>query len=453
MITVNPNSSCREAELYYYDCAGSEGLGTVPEGVNEHIKGCVRCQGQIDRLKDVLSEAGDGFESRQGSAAVVRLLKLHFAYVGERVSCETVKPFLPSLSDPALEIGIPTPITMHLDRCRWCSEDLERIRELKLDREQLRQLCDLFADGGVEDSVPEVRKLQSVVDNIVKRPESEIVTIYQIDESAKAEAGGEADGTYAGYPIRVEEANAAGSVSVVDFGEALKRRISAVSLRPFVRVAAAAAAVIVIGAVLLLNTPAAKALTIGEIYDAVARMENVYVAKFVGGKAEAVQELWVSRTSNIYMTKAAGELVLWDIRNGVRKSKAVGSRRTETTRLTDDVIADMEGKIAGSLGLVPFYGVSEVPAGAEWVRVSEVGQEAVAAGTEVYDLRWAAELADERIVSKKWRFFVGGGTRIPERVEVYTQLPFEEGYGLETVMTVKYLSEGEMEEAVKASSF
>ncbi|MHC4911657.1 MAG: hypothetical protein ACYTE5_01480, partial [Planctomycetota bacterium] len=107
MITVNPNSSCREAELYYYDCAGSEGLGTIPEGVNEHIKGCVRCQGQIDSLKDVLSAAGDGFESGRRSAAVVRLLKLHFAYIGEIMGCETVKPFLPSLSDPALEIGIP----------------------------------------------------------------------------------------------------------------------------------------------------------------------------------------------------------------------------------------------------------------------------------------------------------------------------------------------------------
>jgi hypothetical protein len=452
MITVNPNSSCREAELYYYDCADSEGLGTVPEGVNEHIRGCVRCQGQIDRLKDVLSEAGEGFESGRRSAAVVRLLKLHFAYVGERVSCAAVKPFLPSLSDPDLEIGIPTPITMHLDRCRWCSEDLERIRELKLDREQLRQLCDLFAGGGMEDNAPEAGKLQSVVDNIVKRPESEIVTIYKIDESAKAEAS-EADDAYAGYPIRVEEANAKGPVSVVDFGEALKRRISAVSLRPFVRVAAAAAAVILIGATLLLNTPAAKALTIDEVCNAIAKIRNVYVAKFVAGKEEPIQELWVSRTAKIYMTKAGGELVLWDIGNGERKSKAAGRDGTETTRLSDDVISDMEGKIGSSLGLVPFYDVSEVPAGAEWVRVSEGEPASVAVGTEVYDLRWTVKLSDESVVSKKWRFFVDAETNVPQKIEVYVQLPGEEGYTLETTMTVRYLSDGEMEEVVKGSSF
>lgn len=449
MITTNPNSSCREAELYYYDCAGGEGLGAVPEEVNEHIRGCVRCQGQIDGLKDVLSEAGDGSESGQGSAAVVRLLKLHFAYISERVSCATVKPFLASLSDPTLEIGIPTPITMHLDKCRWCSEDLERIRELKLDRKQLGQLCDLFAGVDMEDNVPEAGKLRSVVEDIVNRPESGIVTIYEIDETVQAEAG-EADGAYAGYPIRVEEANPEDSVSVVDFGKALKQTISAVSLRPFVRVAAAAA-VILIGAVLLLNSPAAKALTIGEVYDAIAKIKNVYITKFVAGKEEPIQELWVSRTSKIYMTKAGGELVLWDIGNGVRKSKATG-RGTETVRLSDDIIADMEGKIEGSLGLVPFYDTSEVPAGAEWVRVSEGEAASVAGGTEVYDLKWTAELADEMVVLKKWRFFVEASTRIPERIDVYVQLPNEEEYRLETVMTVEYLSDGEMEEVIKDSS-
>ena len=202
---------------------------------------------------------------------------------------------------------------------------------------------------------------------------------------------------------------------------------------------------------MLLNTPSAKALTIDEIYNSIARMKNVYVAKFISGKEEPVQELWVSRTSNIYMTKAAGELVLWDIRNGVRKSKVAASGGTETTRLTDDVIADMEGKIGGSLGLVPFYDVSEVPEGAEWVRVSEGELESVAAGTEVYDLKWAAKSAEERVVSKKWRFFVDAETRVPQKIEVYVQLPGEEGYTLEMTMTAQYLSDGEMGEAIKGS--
>jgi hypothetical protein len=445
MKTANLKWSCKEAELYYYDLLGGEGVGSVPAGAEEHVKGCARCQGEMGRLKDSLSECGVG-----ASAGVVGLLKLHLAYVGKRVSCATVRPFLPTLCDPALEIRVPTPITVHLQRCRRCCEAVEKIRGLNLDGAQLRRLCELFVGRQSEDETALSEGLQEVVQDIVGRAEPEIVTIYHAEEAGKAESG--ADDAYAGYPVRVEVVEAKGAVRRIDFGEALKRRVAAMNLRGFGRVAAAAAAVILVGAVLLLHTPAAKALTIGEIYDAIAKIKNVYVVKFAAGKEEPVLERWVSRTSRIYMTKAGGELVLWDIGNGVRKSKAA-TGRTETTRLSDDVIADMEGKIEGSLGLVPFYDASVVPAGAEWVHVSEGERASAAAGREVYDLKWASGLADEMVVSKKWRFFVEESTGIPDRIEVYAQIPGEEGYTLETVMTVEYLSEGEMEEAVRGSSF
>jgi hypothetical protein len=67
-------------------------------------------------------------------------------------------------------------------------------------------------------------------------------------------------------------------------------------------------------------------------------------------------------------------------------------------------------------------------------------------------LKWAAKLADERVVSKKWRFFVDAETNVPERIEAYAQIPGEEGYTLEMTMTARYLSDGEMEEAIKGSS-
>ncbi len=439
MKTANLDSSCKEAELYYYELLGGESVGAVPSGVEEHVKGCARCQGEMGRLKDSLSGCGVG-----ASAGVVGLLKLHLAYVGKRVSCRTVRPFLPTLCDPALEIRVPTPITVHLQKCGRCCEAVEKIRGLNLDGAQLRRLCELFAGRQSEDETALSEGVQEVVQDIVGRGEPEIVTIYHTEEAGKAESG-------AGYPIRVELVEAKGAVRRIYFGEALKRRIAAMNLRGLGRVAAAAAAVILIGVVLLLNTPAAKALTIGEVYNAIAKIRNVYIAKFVAGKEEPVQELWVSRTSKIYMTKAGGELVLWDIGNGVRKSKAaIGG--TEVTRLSNDVVADMEVKIEGSLGLVPFYNASEVPAGAEWVRVTEGEAASAAAGTEVYDLKWASEPADEMVVSKKWRFFVEESTGIPQKIEVYVQLPGEEGYTLETVMTVEYLSDGEMEEVIRGSS-
>jgi hypothetical protein len=83
--------------------------------------------------------------------------------------------------------------------------------------------------------------------------------------------------------------------------------------------------------------------------------------------------------------------------------------------------------------------------------VSEGGLESVAAGTEVYDLRWAAKLGDERVVSKKWRFFVDVETNVPQKIEVSARLPGGEGYTLEITMTVQYLSDGEMEDVIRGS--
>ncbi|MFQ6115930.1 MAG: hypothetical protein ACE5NG_17860, partial [bacterium] len=155
MIAPSPNSLCQQAELYYYDFLCEESRTIIPEPIISHIKQCQLCQDQINELGDVLSEVEGHIEPEQEqvSSAVTVMLKLHFAYIGKPVTCETVKPFLPGMLDPALEIRIPTPITVHLDNCPQCSEDLETIRKLNLSGKQLRRLSQLLAEKPGEDSV------------------------------------------------------------------------------------------------------------------------------------------------------------------------------------------------------------------------------------------------------------------------------------------------------------
>jgi len=45
-----------------------------------------------------------------------------------------------------MEIKIPTPITVHLDNCPKCSQDLEKIRELHLTQKKLSTLSRMYAD-------------------------------------------------------------------------------------------------------------------------------------------------------------------------------------------------------------------------------------------------------------------------------------------------------------------
>ncbi len=155
MIARNPYSNCMDARVYYYDFLREETKQGIPEGALEHMIQCDDCRLEIERLRAVferLDKKINGVQSRKNTA-LATLLKLHFAYIGEPVTCETVKPFLPSMADPALQIRTPTPITAHIDRCRTCSEDLTTLRNLQLTHKQLCHLGQLMADEATNDNV------------------------------------------------------------------------------------------------------------------------------------------------------------------------------------------------------------------------------------------------------------------------------------------------------------
>ncbi len=561
MIAPNPNLLCKQAVLYYYDFLCDESRALIPESVVNHVEQCQHCREQISKLKAALSQADD-LESEQGQvrSAVTAMLKLHFDYIGKPVTCNIVKPFLPCLLDPALEIRIPTPIITHLHNCQECSEDLDIIRSLSLSRKQLCRLSQLFAEkptgndiscskardaipaavsmvfSGIDsevlkhlckcpvcrgllykkrqkicDSLPEdsqslgfpcesvsstdifdyvvpygidpakdqyakfrksltshvttcptclakMQTLHETIYYIAERPDSDVVTIYHIDESAKAEARSESDEIYAGFPIRVEtanredEVNTGRSASTIAFGAALKEKVSAMNLKSLAKTAVAAAAIILIAVALFLSTQTAKAVTIDKIYKAFVKVKNVHISKF-DDKKELIQERWVSRALNIYMTKTGKELVLSDIPNGVRKSKQLGTAVTDTKPLTNDEVADVEKKISGSLGLMPFYDISEVPLDREWSRITDNGLEDVSEGVEVYDLIWTEKKHGGSAVFKKWRFFVDPETNLPQKTEFYEKSPTDSEYTLASVMVVEYLSNSEIKALIKDIGF
>ncbi|MGA1979868.1 MAG: hypothetical protein ABSG99_04800 [Sedimentisphaerales bacterium] len=564
MVAPNFNSLCKEAELYYCDFLCKEGHELVPEFIIDHIKQCQCCQEQLSRLTRMLSIAQSHIESEEGqiSSAITMMLKLHLAYIGKPITCETVKPFLPSLLDPALKIGIPTPITIHLDNCRECSEDLETIRRLNLSRRQLHRLSQLFADEPAgsniscteaQNAIPsavsivfsetdsevlkhlcicrdcrgllyqrremvlrgllktnivknkfpceevsardffdyvipygidtandqyakfreslashlrtcptclaKMQQLHDTVYGIVERTESEVVTIYHIDESAKVKTSVESDDLYAGFPIKVEvigqkdEVKAEQPVPAIDFAATLKQRISVKKLKPLLKTGAVAAAVIFIAVALLLNAPTAKAVTLSQIYEALEKVKNVYISRFVPGETGPTQEKWVSRTLNIYMTKTAKQCVLWDVASGVTKVKYLDTGAVETTRLSVESITDIEKKMSGYLGLVPFTNMSEIPADAQWSRVIDKSLEASTEDIEIYDLMWAEGAYEGSVVFKKWRFFVNPQTNLPQKTEFSEKLPTDDEYVLESTNIIEYLSGSELQVLLKEASF
>lgn len=138
-----------DAAKYYYDFVWQGKVG-VPDGISHHIRRCLLCQTRICRLKEIVAETARGEADAQWDRMdrdVIERLNLHFRCLGEPVTCSRVRPFLPGLLIPSLKIRIPTPITVHVDHCPECAEDLSVLRGLGLSPGQLGRLERLYAEG------------------------------------------------------------------------------------------------------------------------------------------------------------------------------------------------------------------------------------------------------------------------------------------------------------------
>ena len=148
MIAPNQNSLCQQAEFHYYDFIRDEKHESIPESIIDHIKQCQHCKTRVNKLKAVLSQFIESQNTleQQANLVIITFLKLHFAYIDKSVTCKIVKPFLPSLLVPEIEIKIPTPITVHIDKCPQCQQDSESLGDFDLSIKQLRQLSQLLAE-------------------------------------------------------------------------------------------------------------------------------------------------------------------------------------------------------------------------------------------------------------------------------------------------------------------
>jgi len=551
MVIFKNNSLCEQAQIYYYDYLLKEHGEFVPESINNHIEHCPHCRGQINELNDMLSPHSDVNSNNINNAgAISTLLKLHFTYVGKKVTCRIVQPFLPVLLEPALRIKIPTPITVHLDKCPQCSGELEKIRNFNLNSQQLYRLSQFLAAKPADDNVScsqgqssilafvsfalhqtnkqvlkhlclcsdcrkavyeyrqailnehlqekegrqecslgiqvsisdlfdyvmpygidpatdqyaasrnsltshifrcpkclaKMQELHRAVFDIVEQPESQVATIYHIGESQTTGRLNDSEAIYPGLPIRIETENPIEeSIPTTKFSTALRKRIAVSNVKPLIKSGIAAAAVLLIASALFFYSSPAKAVGIAKIYSTIEKIKNVYISSFTPDKTEPVQERWISRDLNIYLTKTGGEFVLWDIKNKEKRIKQSDIGSIEINRPSNDMLADVEKIINNSLGMMPFDKISDVPPNAEWEQVNNAELKNPVKDTEVFDLMWTGNTYNNSVIFYKWRFFIDLSANIPKRTELYRKLPSEDNYNLTSVNIIEYLNDDEMQ--------
>jgi hypothetical protein len=558
MIAHNPYSNCTDARLYYYDYLSEETRAAIPESMLAHITQCWDCQAEIDRLGVMLACGDQNMSSAQSwkDSAVSTILKLHFAYVGEPVNCEAVKPFMASLADPLLHIRIPTPITRHVERCRDCAEAVTSLVRLHLTHKQLCRLGQLLADEPTAGDVscseaqaaipavasmalhrtnaeilrhvcicPDCRKqlylcreadrrkllqnrthrdefpceavrasdiydytfpygldpandpyaefrkplathvqscprclarmqeLHRTVCGIAEQAESGVATVYHLDDPVQVRPLNGSVEAAAEAPAKAEQNIDSGDVAAtLNFTARVRRKVSTLNVKPLLKAGLAAAAVVLVGMALLLNAPAAGAVTLDTIYGAVAKVTSVYIANFADHETKPNQEKWISQDLNMYLMKTGPAWALFDISGGVRKSKDSRTGPSKQVRLTQDDIAGVKERMSIGLAFMPFRNRSDVPADARWSKVTDASLAATTKSTDVYDLMWT-EKRYSSMIDNKWRAFVDPQTNLPRRVELYQKQPGEDHYTLASVKEIKYLTDAEIEAVVKNASF
>lgn len=149
MVAFDGSELCHEAELYYHDYLENPGDPSVPVSVRLHIGSCTRCRQRLQALREALCELDGQGESvlPETDLQLITELQSHFEHLNEPLACAHVKPFLCRLLSPSVRIRIPTPVTVHVDRCASCSNDLDSLRQLTLGTEQLARLGRLYEGG------------------------------------------------------------------------------------------------------------------------------------------------------------------------------------------------------------------------------------------------------------------------------------------------------------------
>lgn len=438
MISHSNRLNCKSARLSYYDLLGSETEADVPEDVRRHIASCRHCQADISRLKTLLADTGQKNESEQSrkDSVISSLLSLHFAWIDKPVTCKSARLFLPSLADPLLKITIPTPITVHIDHCRSCSDELSNLKNSGFTHKQLCRLGRIMAEKPAEDA---------------ERGDSEIATCFTLREADDRSAETEASEMYSDWPIDVQVLNQEGLEDTkTAASSAPGQKALILNLKRHIRPAIAAAAVILIGFALFFGTSAATAVSLARICSTVKGARNVHITEFVRGRTEPEREQWVSRSRSlsIYMLKVGQERTLWDLRAAPKRIESSNNIEPKVVLLSEAEVAPIRTRINSTLGIVP----SEAPVGSKWSKVTDVVLDAGTQGCEVYDLTWTQSDSLGRQVPNRWRVFVNPRTNRAYKTQFWRKLQGDDDYHVESEYEIEYPSDDDMKTVIERAS-
>jgi len=279
--------------------------------------------------------------------------------------------------------------------------------------------------GGCPTCMAKVLELQKTIYSITDRPESDVVTVYHVDEPLAAR-------------------------KPINFTARLKQTVSSPKVSPWLKIGATAAAIIIISMGLMLNEPTVEADSWDQMSEAIKKAINLHISNYSYSVDEALltREIWLSRSLGFYMLKDMNKYDLSDFTNKLHKVRTLGRSLVEENELSNDEQAIIERNIAVFLNLLPFARLSDAQEGTTWNRATGDDITRINESCEVFDLMWTSITASGSPIFYKRRYYIDSETSLPYNIEYSRKLPENDEYTLLSKIVIKQLKDSQMQDAV-----
>lgn len=374
--------NCENAILYYYDYLQQP--GAVPAGIKEHIDTCAACQAQVERLREELSRPAQ-------SPYKARRLQLHYQLLDQWIACDRVRPFLPSLLVPALEMTFPTPVTAHVEHCPACREDLQKIASLGLSDGGLVQASAYLADDQDRDHGLDAaaRVVLARIKQCQAAPTLTRTHLPQTDDPQQE---------WLSDAVTVDVRRRASARPKPQRPAPARRTVS-------VWVSSGIAAAVLFALLLVLPTAKLEALDVEHLYANLETVRNIHIRKTDDSELETI---WIAQGLGVYLFRQGDHVVFVNPQSGT------------IYRLQDGAVQTVTGnsnlELERPWGLLPFKHISQLPADYEW---AYVGDDVLDDGVKVrvYEWTWRETLKNQVQVKRIWRGYLDERSYLPYRIE------------------------------------
>ncbi|MFA5422631.1 MAG: hypothetical protein WC374_02100 [Phycisphaerae bacterium] len=305
-----------------------------------------------------------------------------------------------------------------------------------------------FADEFKEcaDYLQKIQDLHQLIYAIKQRPNSGIITICELDNTQKSQTQTSTENKYEGFPVKIKTIK-----PIKDNCEQRKfiRKSHHTNQWFNYTVKAGVAACIVFAVSLLLHImPAATALTIQKVYEAIQNASNVHIRIFSPENNEPLQEKWASKSLGIYALKDENGFIAWDVPNKLKIIKLTAYPGTEIISINEQQSALIQKRIQSFVGFMPFEDISQVPPDAEWMISNDSGPNDIPK-VQIYELSWTKQMEDQTLIQMKWRGFVEKSTNRPLRTEFYRYNKNSNKFELETLTLIEYCTENQIKDLLQ----